>query len=112
RVVTVQPRDVPIFKEWIGTLEGYVNAQIRAQVTGYLLTQNYAGGSEVKKSDLLFQIDPRPFEAALGQAQGKLGQDQAQLVKTELDVKRLTPLARIDAISRQELDDAIQANRA
>ena len=111
-VVTVTPKDVPIYKEWIGTLDGYVNAQIRAQVTGYLLTQDYVEGSEVKKGDLLFEIDPRPFQAALDQAKGKLAQDKAQLGKTELDVKRYTPLAQQNAISQQELDDAIQANLA
>jgi len=87
-----------------------VNAQIHAQVTGYLLTQNYAEGSEVKKGDLLFQIDPRPFQAELDQAQAKLAQDKAQAGKTELDVKRYTPLAQEQAISQEELDDAIQAN--
>jgi multidrug resistance efflux pump len=72
-VMTEKPQDTPGYKEWIGTLDGLVNAQIRAQVTGYLLTQNYSEGSQVKKGDLLFQIDPRPFEAALSQAQAKLG---------------------------------------
>ncbi len=109
-VVTVTPREVPIYKEWIGTLDGYVNAQIRAQVTGYLLTQDYVEGSEVKKGDLLFEIDPRPFQAALDQTKGKLGQDKAQLGRTELDVKRYTPLAKQNAISQQELDDAVQSN--
>src|SRR3984885_452794 len=64
-VISVNPTNVPIFEEWIGTLDGFVNAQIRAQVTGYLLSQNYAEGSRVKKGDLLFEIDPRPFQAAL-----------------------------------------------
>jgi membrane fusion protein (multidrug efflux system) len=108
--ITVEPTKVPIFDEWIGTLDGFVNAQIRAQVTGYLLTQNYAEGGEVKKGDLLFQIDPRPFQATLDQAKAKLAQDQAQLGKTRLDVKRYTPLAKAQAISQEELDDAIQAN--
>src|SRR5438067_5794400 len=71
-VEIVQPRDVPIYKEWIGTLDGLVNAQIRAQVTGYLLSQKYAEGEVVKKGDLLFEIDPRPLEAALQQTQAKL----------------------------------------
>jgi multidrug efflux pump subunit AcrA (membrane-fusion protein) len=78
QVITLAPTNVPIFEEWIGTLDGYVNAQIRAQVTGYLLDQNYAEGGEVKKGDLLFEIDPRPFQAALDQAQSKLAQDTAQ----------------------------------
>ncbi|MGC9944198.1 MAG: efflux RND transporter periplasmic adaptor subunit [Verrucomicrobiota bacterium] len=108
--ITVEATNVPIFDEWIGTLDGYVNAQIRAQVTGYLLTQNYAEGSEVKKGDLLFQIDPRPFQAALDQAKAKLEQDKAQLRKTQLDVKRYTPLVKVQAISQEELDDATMAN--
>jgi RND family efflux transporter MFP subunit len=111
-VITIAATNVPIFEEWIGTLDGFVNAQIRAQVTGYLLTQNYSEGSEVKKGDLLFQIDPRPFQAALNQAQSKLAQDQAQLGKADLDVKRYTPLAKEEAISQEELDNAIQAKLA
>jgi membrane fusion protein (multidrug efflux system) len=110
QVITLAPTNVPIFEEWIGTLDGFVNAQIHAQVTGYLLTQNYAEGSEVKKGDLLFQIDPRPFQAALDQANAKLAQDKAQADKTELDVERYTPLAKEQAISQEELDDAVQAN--
>jgi membrane fusion protein (multidrug efflux system) len=110
KVVTVTPRDVPIYEKWIGTLDGYPNAQIRAQVAGYLIKQDYAEGGAVKKGDLLFEIDPRPFQAVLDQALGKLAQDQAQCGKTQLDVKRYTPLARDQAISQEELDDAIQAN--
>src|SRR5208283_2155861 len=112
QIITVVPTNVPGFEEWIGTLDGYVNAQIHAQVTGYLLAQNYAEGSEVKKGDRLFQIDPRPFQAALDQANAKLEQDQAQLGKTELDVKRYTPLAKEQAISQEELDNAVQADLA
>ena len=112
RVITLTPTNVPIFEEWIGTLDGFVNAQIHAQVTGYLLAQNYREGSEVKKSDLLFQIDPRPFQAGLDQALAKLSQDKAQAGKTEEDVKRFTPLAQEQAISQEQLDDAVQANLA
>src|SRR6266700_1092801 len=111
-VVDVKGEDVPIYHDWIGTLEGLVNAQIRAQVSGYLLTQNYREGDPVKKGDVLFQIDPRPFQAALDQAKGQLAQAEAQFGKTELDVKRFTPLAKVSAISQQELDDAVQANLA
>jgi RND family efflux transporter MFP subunit len=111
-VVEVKGQDVPIYHEWIGTLDGLVNAQIRAQVSGYLLEQNYREGDLVKKGELLFQIDQRPFQAALDQAKGQLLQAEAQLGKTELDVKRLTPLVKANAISQQELDDAIQANLA
>jgi membrane fusion protein (multidrug efflux system) len=110
QVITVTPKDVPIYEQWIGTLDGYPNAQIRAQVSGYLIKQDYAEGGAVKNGDLLFEVDPRPFQAALDQAQGRLAQDEAQYGKTQLDVKRYTPLARDQAISQQELDDAIQAN--
>jgi membrane fusion protein (multidrug efflux system) len=109
-VITVSPRNVPIYEQWIGTLDGYPNAQIRAQVTGYLMKQDYAEGSRVKKGDLLFEIDARPFQAALDQALGKLAQDQAIVDKTDLDVKRYTPLAKEQALSQETLDDAIQAN--
>src|ERR1039458_7083786 len=112
QVITLTPTNVPVIEEWIGTLDGFVNAQIRAQVTGYLLAQNYAEGSEVKTGDLLFQIDPRPFQAALDQAHAKLVQDEAQSGKTELDVKRYAPLAKEQAISQEQLDNAVQANLA
>src|SRR6266704_4146109 len=111
-VIEVKGQDVPVYHDWIGTLEGLLNAQIRAQVTGYLLTQNYREGDPVKKSDLLFQIDQRPFQAALAQAQGQLVQAEAHVGKTELDVKRFTPLAKANAISQQELDDSVQADLA
>jgi len=109
-VVTVLPRDVPIYQEWIGTLDGFPNAQIRAQVTGYLMKQDYQEGGTVKQGDLLFEIDPRPFQAALDQASAKLEQDQALVGKTELDVKRYTPLAKEQAVSQEELDNAVQSN--
>lgn len=112
QVMTVMPADVPISGEWIGTLDGAVNAQIRAQVTGYLLSQDYREGARVKKGDVLFQIDPRPFQAALEQAQARLAQDQAMQGKTALDVKRYTPLAKDQAMSQEELDNAVQANYA
>lgn len=110
--MTVKPQDTPVYKEWIGTLDGLVNAQIRAQVTGYLLTQNYSEGSQVKKGDLLFQIDSRPFEAALSQAQAKLAQDQAQQSRTHWDVERYEPLAKKNAISQQEYINAVQSDAA
>ncbi len=112
QILEVHPQDVPIYHEWIGTLDGLVNAQIRAQVAGYLLKQNYREGDMVKKGDLLFEIDPRPFQAALDQAKGLLAQAEAQQDKTALDVKRFTPLAKVNAISQEELDDAIHANLA
>ncbi len=111
-VVLVEQKDVPIFSEWVGTTDGLVNAQIRAQVSGYLLRQRYREGAFVKKGDLLFEIDPRKFQAALDQTAGDLKKAQAQLTKTDLDVKRNTPLAKEGAISRKELEDSIQANQA
>src|SRR5581483_1075505 len=110
RVLVVTTTNVPIFEEWIGSLDGDVNAQIRAQVTGYLLSQPYAEGSPVKKGDLLFEIDPRPLQAALDESRARLEQDKAQLSRTELDVQRFTPLAQSRAVSQQELDHAIVAN--
>jgi membrane fusion protein (multidrug efflux system) len=112
QVVAVEQRDVPVVREWIGSLDGFVNAQIRAQVSGYLVKQAYLEGSVVRKGDPLFEIDPRPFAAALAQAEGQLAQAQAQLGKADLDVARFTPLARDKAISQEELDDAVQARLA
>src|SRR5208282_3227993 len=116
-VVEVIQKDVPITKEWVATLNGLVNAQIRAQVTGILLKQEYTNGAVVKKGSPLFLIDPRPFQATLDQATANLQQAKAsldkakaQLGKTQLDVDRYTPLAKESAISQQELDDAVQAN--
>jgi membrane fusion protein (multidrug efflux system) len=118
-VVKVQQEDVPIYGEWIGTLDGLVNADVRAQVTGYLLKQGYQEGAYVKQGQLLFQIDPRPFQAALDQAQGQLAQAKASLAnaqavqgRTQLDVARYTPLAKEQAASQQDLDNAVQNNLA
>ena len=119
QVMQVQQEDVPIYGEWIGTLDGLVNADVRAQVTGYLLKQGYQEGAFVKQGQLLFQIDPRPFQAALDQAQGQLAQAKATLAnaqavqrRTELDVERYTPLAKEQAASQQDLDNAVQNNLA
>lgn len=109
-VATVAQADVPVYHDWIGSLDGLVNATIRAQVSGYLLTQNYREGQTIKKGDVLFQIDPRPFQAVLDQANGELAQAEARLGKTELDVKRYGPLVKDRAISQEEYDDAVQAN--
>lgn len=118
-VVQVEQKDVPIYSEWIGTLDGYTNADVRAQVTGYLLRQAYQEGAFVKKGQLLFEIDPRPFQAALDQAQGQLAQAKAALAnaqavqgRTQLDVDRYTPLAKEEAASQQDLDNAVQNNLA
>jgi membrane fusion protein (multidrug efflux system) len=109
-VARVSQLDVPIYHEWIGTLDGLVNAQIRAQVAGYLRKQNYREGDPIKEGDLLFEIDPRPFQAALDQAKGLLAQAEARLGKTKLDVKRYEPLVKDKAISQEEYDNAVQAN--
>ena len=145
-VISVSPTDVPIYSEWIGTTDGMVNAEIKAQVTGYLQKQDFKEGSFVKKGQLLFEIDPRPFQAALDQAKGQvvqfegqleqaksqvpqaeaqlaqarsqLSQAQAQLVqaeangvRTQLDVDRYRPLVEKKAVTQQEYDNAVQANR-
>jgi membrane fusion protein (multidrug efflux system) len=139
-VVEVEQKDVPIYSEWIGTLDGMVNAEIKAQVSGYLLKQHYTEGAFVRKGQLLFEIDPRPFQASLDlakgdlakaegqvlqaegqlaqansqllQAQAQLAQSEANQVKAQLDVDRYAPLAREKAITDQELDNAVQSNLA
>jgi RND family efflux transporter MFP subunit len=133
KVVEVEQKNVPLYQEWIGTLDGLVNADIKAQVSGYLTKQAYTEGSFVSAGQLLFQIDPRPFQAALdaadgqlAQAHGLLAQTQAQLTqanaqvavseanqrRTQLDVDRYTPLAQQQAITQQDLDNATQNNLA
>jgi RND family efflux transporter MFP subunit len=111
-VATVSQKDIPIYGEWVATLDGYVNAQIQPQVTGYIIQQTYKEGSFVRKGQILFQIDPRPFQAVLDQAKAQLAQAQAQLGKTQLDVDRDTPLAKERAIAQSQLDNDIQANLA
>jgi membrane fusion protein (multidrug efflux system) len=118
-VVQVEQKEVPIYGEWIGTLDGFTDADVKAQVTGYLLRQAYQEGSFVKKGQLLFEIDPRPFQAALDQAEGQLAQARAQLataqaiqVRTQLDVEKYTPLAKQQAASQQDLDNSVQNNLA
>ena len=111
-VATVVQKDVPIFSEWVATLDGFVNAQIQPQVTGYITRQTFKEGSFVSKGQMLFQIDPRPFQALLDQANAQLAQTQAQLAKTQMDVDRDTPLAKAHAIAQSQLDNDIQANRA
>lgn len=132
-VAQVEQRDVPIYNEWIGTLDGTVNADIKSQVTGYLMTKNYTEGAFVRKGQLMFEIDPRPFQAALDQAkgelakaQGQLGQAEAQLQqaqaqlaqaeanqgKTQLDADRYTQLLKSGVGTKQEYDNAVQTNLA
>ena len=114
-VVTLQPTDVPLTGEWVGTLDGNVNAQIQPQASGYLIRQNYREGSQVAKGQVLFEIDPRPFEAALDQARGQLDQAkgqvqqaQAQLGLAQINVDRDTPLAKARAIAKSQLDNDTQ----
>ena len=111
-VTDVVVKDVPVYSEWVGSTDGMVNAVIRAQVSGYLLKRPYNEGSFVKKGDLLFELDPSKFRAALDQAEGDLAKAQAQFMKTKQDVERDTPLAKQGAISQKELDDSIQAHAA
>jgi membrane fusion protein (multidrug efflux system) len=111
-VADVAQKDVPITMEWIGTTEGAVDAEIGAQVAGYLISRDYAEGTAVKAGALLFRIDPRPFQAGLDQARGDLGRAEAVLEKSRLDVARYTPLAKEGAVSQQELDNAVQALRS
>lgn len=111
-VASVVQQDVPLYTECISTLDGYVNAQIQPQITGYLLSQKYHEGSVVHKGQILFEIDKRPFIAALEQTKGKLAEGQAQLGKTKLDVERDTPLAKQSAIPQAQLDNDIQAYEA
>ncbi|PYX80645.1 MAG: efflux transporter periplasmic adaptor subunit [Acidobacteria bacterium] len=108
-VATVVQQDTPIYSEWVAILDGYVNAQIQPHVAGYIIEQNYKEGSVVRKGDVLFEIDPRPFKAALDQAKAQLAQAEAQLGKASLDVERDTPLAEARAIARSQLDTEIQA---
>jgi membrane fusion protein (multidrug efflux system) len=111
-VVTIAQRDVPIYAEMVGTLEGDVNATISAQVTGYLLTRGYTEGRPVTNGEVLFQIDPGPFQAELNKAKSQVAEAQATEQRYALMVQRYTPLAATEAISKQELDDAVQNQKA
>jgi RND family efflux transporter MFP subunit len=111
-VVHVTPEDVPVSSEWVATLDGFVNAQIRPQVSGYLVRTLYRDGTMVRKGQVLFEIDTRPFAAVLAQTQAQLAEAQAQLGRTERDVQRDTPLAKERAIPQSQLDNDIQANLA
>jgi RND family efflux transporter MFP subunit len=111
-VTTVTPQDVPRILERVATLDGFINANINAQVQGYIVTRDYTEGSIVKIGDPLFQIDPRPFEAALAQARGTLAKDKANQVKADADEKRAMDLFNKKVISDQERDTAIAAAQA
>jgi membrane fusion protein (multidrug efflux system) len=110
-VATVSQKDVPVYGEWIGTLEGYVNAEIRPQIEGYVLRQVYREGALVNTGDLLFEIDAREFQAQYDQAAGSVSQYEATLANAKTTVARYTPLAAQKAISQQELDDAVTKQR-
>ncbi len=112
RVVTVAPERVSLDSEWIATLDGLVNAQIRPQVSGYLIKRDYEEGAVVSKGQVLFEIDPRPLQAALTQAEAQLGEAQAQMGKTKRDLERDQPLAEQHAIAQSQLDNDVQANLA
>jgi len=132
-VAAVEQRDLPVQREWVGTLNGLVNAAINAEVTGYLLRQDYTEGSFVHKGQLLFEIDPRPFQAAVDQAEGQLAQSKAQLAqaqaglvqaqaqlasaeanqrRSQLDEEKYVPLAKDQAVTQQDLDNAVETNKA
>ena len=111
-VVTVAQRDVPIYMEWIGSLDGNVNAIIRPQVTGYLIKQNYREGDLVKQGQPLFEIDPRTFEASVQEAKGVLAQNQARRETTSANLARIKPLAAKNAVSQKDLDDAVGSDMA
>ena len=102
QVATVVQQDTPIYSEWVAILDGFVNAQIQPRVSGYIIKQNYREGSVVNKGQVLFEIDPRPFKAALDQAKAQLAQAEAQFGKAKLDVERDTPLAQAQAIAHIE----------
>jgi len=108
-VTPVIQKDMPVEGEWIGTLDGYVNAQIQPHVTGYLIRQDYQEGGLVRQGQTLFEIDPRPFQAALDQAKGELAQADAHRANAELNVKRDVPEAEAHAIPQSQLDNDTQA---
>jgi len=111
-VATVVQRDVPIYEESVGTTVGYVNASILPKVSGYLLKQDYQDGSRVRAGQLLFEIDPRQYQAALDQALGNLAQAQAQLKQNQQDLARYTKLFNASVIPQQKFDNATQTTRA
>jgi RND family efflux transporter MFP subunit len=111
-VATVEQRDVSLYGDWVATLDGFVNAQIQPQVSGYMIKQDYREGSVVQSDQVLFEIDPRPFQATLDQAEGQLAQVQAQLELARINVKRDTPLAEAHAIAQSQLDNEVQQQAA
>jgi len=112
QIAAVAQKDVPMYSEWIGTTDGMVNAVIRAQVQGYLIKQNYHEGDFVKKGQILFEIDPRTFQAALDQAKGQLGEQKARWSTAKANLTRIIPLAEQNAVSKKDLDDATGQEQA
>lgn len=111
-VFNVIQKDVPIYMEWVGTTDGYVNATIRAQVQGYLIKQHYLEGDFVKKGQILFEIDPRLFKAALDQAKASLAGAEARWTTAKADLARIRPLAAQNAVSQKTLDDSIGSEQS
>ncbi len=111
-VVEVTQKDVPVYGEWVGTLDGSVNATIRAQVSGYLIKQNYKEGDFVKKDQVLFEIDPRSYQAAVEEAKAQLAQAEARWWTAKANLARIRPLAEQAAVSKKDLDDAIGAEES
>jgi len=111
-VTNVIQKDVPVYHQWVGTTDGIINATIRAQVQGYLIKRNYWEGDFVKKGQVLFEIDPRPFEAALDQAKGNLGMSQASWERAKANLARVKPLAAENAVSQRDLDDAVASEQS
>jgi membrane fusion protein, multidrug efflux system len=111
-VATVVQKDVPIYDQAVGTTVGFVNAQILPKVSGYLLRQDYKDGSRVRAGQLLFEIDPRQYQAALDQALGELARAQAQLKQNQLTLARYTQLYKDSVIAKQTFDDITQTTRA
>jgi membrane fusion protein, multidrug efflux system len=107
-VATVEQRDVDIYGDWVATLDGYVNAQIQPRVSGYLIKQEYREGSVVQSGQVLFEIDPRPLQATLDQAQAQSAQAKAALDLIDMNVARDTPLAKARAIAQSQLDNDLQ----
>jgi membrane fusion protein (multidrug efflux system) len=111
-VTEVARQDVPVTGDWVGTTDGYINAQIRAKVQGYLLKQGYRDGSTVKAGQLLYQLDPRQYQADLDKAVGDLAQAKANLVRSQLNEAKYRPLVKVGAVSQREYDDTVQQVRA
>jgi membrane fusion protein (multidrug efflux system) len=110
-VAAVIQRDVPVYSEWTASTDGLVNATIRAQVQGYLIKQDYREGDPVRKGQILFEIDPRTFQATLEQAKGQLSQAKARLENARANLERIKPLADLKAVSLKDLDDAVDNER-